>query len=60
MTNLGKVEWLDRAAARYVEKAGVEPAAATAIAADLYDVVDLGDFDSPEKAVDEDLSYWGN
>ncbi|MDA8095300.1 MAG: hypothetical protein M0T84_15610 [Betaproteobacteria bacterium] len=60
MSPIAKEEWLDRAATHYVEKARIEPAIATAIAADLYDVVDLADYESPEEAVDEDLTYWGD
>lgn len=49
-------EWLHRAAAHYMTKAAVNSEAAQQCAAALLESKD--DFDTPEDAVEEDLTYW--
>jgi hypothetical protein len=53
-----KEEWITRATTRYVDRAGVSTPQARDFALALWE--DREEDDTPEEAVDEDLSRWGD
>ncbi|BAO88962.1 hypothetical protein [Caballeronia cordobensis] len=59
MTTLTKDEWIQRAQARFVVRAGLTQAQALDYALALYGDGDVLD-DEPEDVVDEDVSHWGD
>lgn len=55
---LSRDEWIDRAALRYRERAGMPARVAGEAATALFEF--YADTSSPEEAVDEDVSYWSD
>lgn len=59
LPKLSEAEWLDRCAARFRERGGVDSANALEMAKGCLEMRD--EFpDDPAGAADEDMSYWNN